>query len=51
LTAFAAKSTGTDGSTLTFSGVVHVTAESIDFESDPPTVSGLRVMFEKFRCH
>jgi hypothetical protein len=48
---FAAKGTGTDGSTLQFNGVAHITAESIDFESDPPTVSGLRVMFEKFRCH
>jgi hypothetical protein len=48
---FAAKGTGTDGSTLQFSGVAHITADTIDFETDPPTVTGLRVMFDKLRCH
>jgi hypothetical protein len=44
------RGTGTDGSRLLFHGVAHITAETIDFSTDPPTVTGLRVSFDKFRC-
>jgi hypothetical protein len=44
---FSARGTGTDGSRLRFNFVAHITADTIDFSTDPPTVSGVKVMFER----
>jgi hypothetical protein len=41
---------GSDGSRLNFHVVSHVTAETIDFTTDPPTFEGVRVEFERARC-
>jgi hypothetical protein len=30
--------------------VAHITAETIDLSTDPPTVTGVRVFFDKPRC-
>lgn len=47
---FRARGTGSDGSTLNFHAVAHITADTIDFSTDPPTVTGLKVMFDRFGC-
>jgi hypothetical protein len=47
---FSARGTGSDGSTLNFHAVSHITADTIDFTTVPPTVTGLKVMFDKFGC-
>lgn len=47
---FSVRGTGTDGSKLTFHGVAHITAETIDLSTEPPTVTGVRVNFFRARC-
>lgn len=47
---FSVRGRAEDGSRLNFHVVAHITAETIDFSTDPPTVTGLRVEFEKPRC-
>jgi len=41
---------GSDGSRLAFHVVAHITAETIDFSTDPPTLEGVKVEFERARC-
>ena len=47
---FRVSGTGTDGSTVQFHMVTHVTAETIDASTDPPTVTGVKVNFDRLRC-
>jgi hypothetical protein len=47
---FRVRGTGTDGSTVRFHTVARTTAATIDVSSDPPTVTGVRVNFERLRC-
>jgi hypothetical protein len=47
---FRIRGTGTDGSTVQFHTAAHLTAETIDFSSDPPTVTGIKVNFDRLRC-
>jgi hypothetical protein len=47
---FSVRGRAEDGSTVNFHVVAHVTAETVDTSTDPPTVTGLRVRFEKPRC-
>jgi hypothetical protein len=47
---FSVRARAEDGSTVNFHVVAHVTAETVDTSTDPPTVTGLRVRFEKPRC-
>jgi hypothetical protein len=49
-TTFRVRGTGSDGSTINFHAVSHITADTIDFTTVPPTVTGLKVMFDKFGC-
>ena len=49
-TTFRVRGTGSDGSTINFHAVSHITADTIDFSTVPPTVTGLKVMFDKFAC-
>jgi hypothetical protein len=49
-TTFRVRGTGSDGSTINFHAVSHITADTIDFTTAPPTVTGLKVMFDKFGC-
>lgn len=48
---FSAHGKGSDGSALKFSTVAHITAATIDFSTDPPTITDVKVEFEKARCH
>lgn len=45
-----ATGTGTDGSRLRFGVIAHVTADTVDVSTDPPTTTGLKVIFLKFSC-
>ena len=47
---FSGRGTGSDGSTLKFHAVSHITADVIDFSTDPPTISGVTVAFDRFTC-
>ena len=47
---FSVRGTGSDGSRITFHAVSHITADTIDFSTDPPTVTGLKVTFDKVAC-
>lgn len=47
---FRVRGTGTDGSTVRFHTVAHITAETIDASTDPPTVTGVKVKFDRLRC-
>jgi hypothetical protein len=47
---FRVRGTGTDGSTVRFHTVAHTTAETIDASTDPPTVTGVKVNFNRLRC-
>ena len=47
---FSVRGTGSDGSRINFHAVSHITADTIDFTTVPPTVTGLKVMFDKFEC-
>ena len=47
---FSLRAQAEDGSSLTVYFVGHITAETIDFSTDPPTVIGLRVGFDNLRC-
>jgi hypothetical protein len=48
---FSVRGRAEDGSRVNFHVVAHVTAGTIDFSTDPPTVvTGVRVEFEKARC-
>ena len=47
---FRVRGTGTDGSTVRFHTVAHITAETIDASTDPPTVTGVKVNFDRLRC-
>ncbi len=47
---FRVRGTGTDGSTVRFHTVAHTTADTIDASSDSPTVTGVRVNFDRLRC-
>jgi hypothetical protein len=48
---FSVRGTGSDGSRLIFTVVGHITAATIDFSTDPPTITDVVVEFEKARCH
>jgi hypothetical protein len=45
-----ARVTGSDGSTLRLGIVAHVTADTVDVSTDPPTTTGLKVTFLQFSC-
>jgi hypothetical protein len=45
-----ARVTGSDGSTLRLGIVAHVTADTVDVSTDPPTTTGLKVTFLRFSC-
>ena len=47
---FRVSGTGTDGSTVDLLMVAHITAETIDVSTDPPTVTGVEVTFDRLRC-
>jgi hypothetical protein len=47
---FRVRGTGTDGSTVHLHTVAHTTAETIDLAADPPTVTGVKVNFDRLRC-
>jgi hypothetical protein len=47
---FTVRGTGTDGSTVRFHTVAHITAQTIDLSSDPPVVTGVTVNFDRLRC-
>src|ERR671922_3062284 len=47
---FRVRGTGTDGSTVRFHIVAHTTADTIDASTDPPTVTGVKVTFDRLRC-
>jgi hypothetical protein len=47
---FRVRGTGTDGSTVRFHTVAHTTADAIDASTDPPTVAGVKVNFDRLRC-
>lgn len=47
---FRVRGTGTDGSTARFHTVAHTTADAIDASTDPPTVTGVKVTFDRLRC-
>jgi len=47
---FGVRGTGTDGSTVRFHTVAHITAETIDVSTDPPAVTGVKVNFDRLRC-
>lgn len=38
------------GSTVRFHTVAHTTADTIDASTDPPTVTGVKVNFDRLRC-
>jgi hypothetical protein len=48
---FSVRGVGSDGSRLVFTVVGHITAATIDFSTDPPTITDVVVEFEKARCH
>jgi hypothetical protein len=48
---FSVRGKGSDGSSLKFNAVAHITAATIDFSTDPPTLTDVVVEFEKARCH
>jgi hypothetical protein len=48
---FSVRGKGSDGSRLVFTAVAHITAATIDFSTDPPTLTDVVVEFEKARCH
>jgi hypothetical protein len=45
-----ARVTGSDGSTIRLGIVAHVTADTVDVSTDPPTTTGLKVSFLRFSC-
>jgi hypothetical protein len=47
---FTVRGTGTDGSTVRFHTVAHITAQTIDLSSDPPAVTGVTVNFDRLHC-
>ena len=47
---FRLRGTGTDGSTAQFHTMAHITAQTIDFPGDPPTVTGIKVNFSRLQC-
>jgi hypothetical protein len=47
---FRVRGTGTDGSTVRFHTLAHTTADTIDASTDPPTVTGVKVNFDRLRC-
>jgi hypothetical protein len=50
ISTFTVRGTGTDGSTVRFHTMAHITAETIDVSTDPPTVTGVKVNFDTLRC-
>lgn len=45
-----ARATGSDGSKLRFGVIAHMTADTVDVSTDPPTPTGLKVDFMHFSC-
>ena len=45
-----ARVTGSDGSVIRFGVIAHVTADTVDVSTDPPTTTGLKVTFLRFSC-
>ena len=48
---FSVRAVGSDGSRLVFTTVSHITAATIDFSTDPPTLTDVKVAFDKATCH
>ena len=46
-----ARAKGSDGSTIRFGVVAHVTADTVDVSTDPPSTTGLKVTFLRFTCN
>ena len=45
-----ARGVGSDGSRIRLGIVAHVTADTVDVSTDPPTTTGLKVTFRRFTC-
>jgi len=45
-----ARGTGSDGSVIRLGVIAHVTADTVDVSTQPPTTTGLKVTFMRFSC-